>query len=58
MEPEDVDDLAAKLDMLMGDPIMRHKLGQAGELRVLKEFTEENYVNNLVDFYNEILCNN
>ncbi len=55
VEPEDVDDLSRKLDLLMGDQIMRHKLGKAGEIRAKKEFTEESYVNNLVDYYNEIL---
>jgi glycosyltransferase involved in cell wall biosynthesis len=54
-ESENIDDLADKLDMLMGDPDLRHRLGKAGETRVKKEFSEERYIRNVTNFYNEVL---
>ena len=36
--PENVDDLANKLDMLMGNSDMRHELGKNGEIRAKKNF--------------------
>lgn len=57
VEPENIDDLAKKLDMLMGNPEMRQKLGNNGEIRARIEFTEERYVDNLIALYNEIIKN-
>ncbi|MCP4267547.1 MAG: glycosyltransferase family 4 protein [Candidatus Brocadiaceae bacterium] len=54
VEPENIDDLAKKLDMLMGNPEMRQKLGNNGEKRARKEFAEEVYFRNIVSFYNSI----
>lgn len=54
-ERENIDDLAEKLDMLMSNPDLRHKLGSAGEMRARKEFTKEEYVRNLTDFCNKVL---
>ncbi len=48
------DDLADKLDRLMGDPELRQRLGKAGELRAKKEFSTEAYINNITKFYTEI----
>jgi len=55
VEPENIDDLATKLDLLMGNVALRKKLGRAGEIRVKKKFTEEVYLNNIINFYNDII---
>jgi glycosyltransferase involved in cell wall biosynthesis len=55
VESENIDDLANKLEMLMSNPDLRYKLGKAGEIRAKKEFTEDVYIKNLENFYNEIL---
>mgnify|MGYP001565322890 CR=1 FL=1 len=55
--PENVDDLANKLDMLMGNSDMRHELGKNGEIRAKKEFSEERYIKNIEGFYNEVITN-
>lgn len=57
VEPENVDDLAKKLDMLMGNPEMRQKLGNNGEIRAKVELSEERYVNNTIALYTEIIKN-
>ena len=54
-KPEDVDDLASKLDMLMGNKELRKKLGEAGAKRVKQEFTEEAFINNVINFYKEVI---
>ncbi len=54
-EPENADDLAEKLNMLMSNPDLRRKLGKAGEIRARQEFTKEQYVRNLTNFYNKVL---
>lgn len=55
VRPGDVNDLAEKLDMLMGDPELRKRLGAAAKERVSREFTQEIYFQNLNKFYKEIL---
>jgi glycosyltransferase involved in cell wall biosynthesis len=55
VEPGDVNDLAEKLDRLMGDPALRRRMGQAGKVRVSREFTQEIYFENLLKFYKEVL---
>ena len=57
VEPENVDDLAKKLDMLMGNSDMRHKLGENGEVRAKKEFSEVRYIKNIEVLYNEVITN-
>jgi glycosyltransferase involved in cell wall biosynthesis len=54
-EPENVDDLAEKLDRLMCNPELRQRLGRAGELRAQKDFTKEIYFRNMTSFLEEIL---
>ena len=56
-EPGNVQDLSAKLDMLMGDAALRTSLGQAGRLRVETEFSQETFLRNTVEFYNHVLIN-
>jgi glycosyltransferase involved in cell wall biosynthesis len=54
VEPENVEDLTQKLDILMGNKGLRKQLGEAGSKRAKEEFTEENYINNVINFYNEV----
>lgn len=54
-KPGSVDELAQKLDALMGDSGLRQRIGNAGRLRAEKEFTEEVYIQNLVTFYNSVI---
>ena len=54
-ESENVEDLASKLDMLMGNQDLRRKLGDSGEIRARKEFTSEEYGRNLNEFCNQVL---
>ncbi len=56
-EPGNPQDLAAKLDMLMGDAALRRSLGKAGRLRVKTEFSQETFLRNTVEFYNQVLTN-
>ena len=53
--PGDVDDLAARLDRLMGDPVLRKSLGMAGRIRAAAEFTPDRYFRRLFDFYGRVL---
>lgn len=55
-EPENVEDLTNKLNLLMSNPELRQKLGKAGEIRARKEFSEDIYIKNIDDFYNSVLC--
>ncbi|HEX8948211.1 MAG TPA: glycosyltransferase [Dissulfurispiraceae bacterium] len=55
VRPEDTDDLAEKLDMLMGDPALRYRLGRAGEVRAEREFSEKVFLDNITSFYQEVL---
>lgn len=55
VRPGDVDDLAEKLDMLMGDQELRRKLGLAAKARISREFTQEHYFENLLRFYKDVL---
>lgn len=51
----DAEDLADKLDRLMGDPDLRRQLGVAGRLRSVSEFTADRYFRRLFDFYGRVL---
>jgi glycosyltransferase involved in cell wall biosynthesis len=55
-EPGDIDDLAQKLDLLMGNPELRKKLGNAARERAKKEFTFDAYMSNLIRFYNAVIA--
>jgi glycosyltransferase involved in cell wall biosynthesis len=55
VEPGNVNDLARKLDMLMGDPALRRSMGLAGKARIPSEFTQEMYIRNVVNLYKEVL---
>jgi glycosyltransferase involved in cell wall biosynthesis len=54
-ESENIDDLANKMDSLMSNQELRTRLGKNGENRAKKDFTMENYVNNLINFYLDVL---
>ena len=53
--PGDADDLAAKLDRLMGDANLRKQMGVAGHLRAVAEFNADRYFRRLFDFYGRVL---
>lgn len=53
--PCDADDLAGKLDRLMGDGALRESLGRAGRARALREFNAEAYFEKLLGFYGRVL---
>jgi len=55
VEPESVEDLAQKLDLLMGNDQLRREMGLAGKERVPREFTQEAYFENVINFYDEVL---
>ncbi len=51
VEPESVEQLAAKLEQLMGDPGLRVRLGDAARRRAEREFSDESYL----DHYSELV---
>ena len=53
--PEDADDLAEKMRLLMGDAGLRKRLGEAGCIRAQQEFSKEQYISQLVRFYFDVL---
>ncbi len=55
VEPENVEDLAKKLDLLMGDKELRKRMGEAGAKRAREEFTEEKYIENVIGFYKAVI---
>ena len=55
VEPENVDDLANKLDLLMGSKELRKTMGEAGARRAREEFTEERYIENVISFYKAVI---
>lgn len=54
-ESENIDDLASKLDLLMGDSNLRIKLGKNGEARAKRYFTRQIYIENLKKFYFDVI---
>ncbi len=55
-KPEDPEDLARKLETLMGDGDLRARMGTAGSERVRKDFNSERYSELLFSFYEEVLA--
>lgn len=51
IEPESLDPLAAALQRLMDDPVLRQRLGEAARRRVAREFSAEAYL----DHYSEMV---
>jgi glycosyltransferase involved in cell wall biosynthesis len=51
----DVEDLAVKLDRLMGDANLRKELGMHARLRAISEWNAEHYFRRLFDFYGRVL---
>jgi len=52
---EDIVDLSHKIELLITDPELRRKMGQAGRDRAQRDFNSRVYFNNLINFYNEII---
>jgi len=55
VEPENVDELASKMALLMGDKNLRQKIGTAAAQRAKKDFSEDAYIQNTVKFYSKIV---
>ena len=55
IDPERVDQLAAALDRLMGDSGLRHHLGEAARARVMREFSEEAYLEHYAELVSAAL---
>lgn len=53
--PGDAADLAAKLDLLMGDPELRRSMGLRGAERAREEFSADAYFDKLSQFYQKVL---
>lgn len=53
-EPENVNDLAAKIKLLIVDTQLRKRLGEAGRKRAISEFVSTKYMENTVAFYNKV----
>jgi len=55
VEPENVEQLAENMAMLMSDKNLRHEIGDQAYKRAMSEFSEENYVKNYVNFIQKIV---
>jgi glycosyltransferase involved in cell wall biosynthesis len=53
--PDDPQDLAEKLDRLMGDANLRKELGMHARLRAVAEWNADHYFRRLFDFYGRVL---
>ena len=51
---KDTEDTAAKLSILISDPVLRKQMGQNGYDHFMKNFTLENYENNLIRIFDEV----
>jgi len=54
-KPGNVDDLADKMKLLITNSKLRRKMGEEGRKRVMKDFTEDNYIRNLRNFYDRVI---
>jgi glycosyltransferase involved in cell wall biosynthesis len=54
-ESENVEDLAEKLEILMGNEELRKQFGKAGQERAEREFSRDVYFKKLCKFYGEII---
>ncbi|MDP6293182.1 MAG: glycosyltransferase family 4 protein [Candidatus Woesearchaeota archaeon] len=58
VEPNNVKDLAAKLEILITDPSLRSEMGEAGRVRVKKLFAKEEVVKKLISTYRKVYMAN
>ena len=56
VEPENIDALAEKLDLLMSNDELRKTLGARGQQRAKTEFSEDRYARNIADFFSRVLA--
>ncbi|MCK9502376.1 MAG: glycosyltransferase [Lascolabacillus sp.] len=56
VEPENVDELASKMSLLMGDKSLRERIGFAAALRAKNEFSEDCYIRNTMQFYKNVVA--
>ncbi|HBE39786.1 MAG TPA: hypothetical protein DDW27_01005 [Bacteroidales bacterium] len=55
VNPSDADDLAAKIDILINDPVLRDEMGSEGKKRVEDFFSVKQMVENYLDLYASLL---
>lgn len=55
VEPENIDDLSQKLEMLMQNKALRIKIGTAALIRANTNFSEKVYINNIVRLYKKVI---
>ncbi len=55
VEKFDVEAIKNKLMILCSDPILRQKMGQAGYDKSIKNYTEQNYINQLEALYDQLV---
>jgi glycosyltransferase involved in cell wall biosynthesis len=58
VHPNNVIELADKLEELIKNPMLRQKMGREGQNRFMKKFTIDNFENNLSMILKEIIKNN
>jgi len=56
VESENVEKLALTLERLMGDPDLRKKIGTIAQNRAKVEFSEDGYVDNMLDLLKSVLA--
>ncbi len=55
VEPENVDQLAEKMALLMANEELRKEIGSQAYKRAISEFSEETYVNNYLNFIQKVV---
>lgn len=58
IEPENVDQLAQKMSMLMADENLRETIGNNAYKRAMSDFSEDRYVEHYVDFIEKVVNKN
>jgi glycosyltransferase involved in cell wall biosynthesis len=58
VDRENVDQLAAALDRVMGDAALRHRLGEASAQRAAQEFTGSKYIENYAELIRAVVARN
>jgi glycosyltransferase involved in cell wall biosynthesis len=58
VQPFDINAIAEKLNVLCLDEELRTNLGNMGFIKAMNNYTEQQYVNNLLDLYERLLLNN
>jgi glycosyltransferase involved in cell wall biosynthesis len=57
VEPYNFSEFSIKVLALIRDPVLRSRLGQAGQNRILTRFNVDKFVKSLTSVYDELLGN-